>query len=790
MATATLELRADSRQVRTATRDLRSLERQGEGTERIVNGIRNAFVALGSAAVIGQAIKTTADFSQAVANLSAITGATGRDLQFYRDQAAEIGRTTTLSASQAVEAYQLIASASPQLLSNAEALNAVTREAVTLAEATGQDLPTAAKALGSALNQFQLDANRAGEVINILAASSQLGTAQVGQVTEALRNAGPAAQALNIDLAETVAGIQALAAAGREGSDAGTALRQVMLRLERTGDAALQPSVAGLTNALAELESRNLSNTELMKLFGDEAFSAATAILGQRDTLERLNDTLRGTETAYEQASTRTDTFSGDLKALQSAVEGLQLEALSDNVNGFARQALQAATGGVNALTQEVGFLDQAFQDSASSAEFIAKGIAIIGDISRGLVQTYTALRIGFLEAQKAAFEFGAALESEFQDVARSAAESVNEIIKAYNALPLSDIDLIAVDAEERAGRYQTKINSLGIEISEARFQLNTLANEPLPTDRVDEYFSSFENGKQKVKEAYGNILNLKQIPLEGDGNTSDMNQGGEAQLPQWLVDQLDQEREYYDNSKALAQEAADFIIEQEQRKKDQTVELANARLRAEQSVQSQSLSLAQNVFGSIAQTVAEAKGKESDAYKAAFLAQQAAAIAMAYINTESAAVAAIAPPPVGLGPVAGAPYAATVRGLGYASIGVMAAQTFMELGGARRQGGQVIGGQSYLVGEDGPEVVNMGGNGRVTPFNQLMKEAGGAQSTPNFKTEIYNMANGVEVKSKQPRWSNEDKAWVLGVVVESLDQRRDVFKGIERNTTATGKAR
>jgi len=771
MATATLELRADSRQVRTATRDLRNLERQGSGTENVINGIRNAFVALGSAAVIGQAVRTTANFSQAVADLSAITGATGRDLQFYRDQAAEIGRTTTLSASQAVEAYQLIASASPQLLSNAEALNAVTREAVTLAEATGQDLPTAAKALGSALNQFQLDANRAGEVINILAASSQLGTAQVAQVTEALRNAGPAAQALNIDLAETVAGIQALAASGREGSDAGTALRQVMLRLERTGDQALQPSVVGLTSALGELASRNLSNTELMKLFGDEAFSAATAILGQRDTLERLNVTLRGTETAYEQAATRTDTFSGDLKALQSAVEGLQLQALSDNVNGFARQALQAATGGVNALTQEVGFLDQAFQDSAASAEFIAKGIAVIGDISRGLVQTYTVLKLGFLEAQKAAFEFGAALESEFQDVARSAAESVNEIIKAYNALPLSDIDLIPVDAEERAGRYQTKINSLGIEISEARFQLNTLANEPLPTDKVDEYFSSFENGKQKVKEASDNILKLKQIPLNGDGNTPDMNQGGESQLPQWLVDQLDQEREYYDNSKALAEDAANFVAEQEARK-------TQARIAA--------LNSASSLFGSLSDIVSKTSGEQSDAFQALFALSKGFAVANASLNLYSAISQALADPTALTPAQKFANYAAIASAAG----GLVSSIQGISFDGARRQGGQVIGGNQYLVGEDGPEVVSMGGNGRVTPFNQLMKEAGGAQSTPNFKTEIYNMANGVEVKSKQPRWSNEDKAWVLGVVVESLDQRRDVFKGIERNTTATGKAR
>lgn len=357
MSTATIQLRAESRQIRTATDDLRALERQGSATEKNINLLARGFALLASSAVLGNAVRVTANFSQEVANLAAITGAAGKDLQFYRDQAAEIGRTTTLSASQAVQAYQLIASASPQLLENADALDAVTRSAVTLAEAAGMELPAAATALGSALNQFQIDASRADEVINVLAASSKLGTAQVTSVTESLRNAAPAAKSLGVDLAETVAGIQALAAAGREGADAGTGLRQVMLRLERTGDSALRPSIVGLSGAMNELANRNMSTTALMELFGDEAFSAAAALLGQRSVLSELNVTLRGTNVAYEQASIRTNTFSGDLKALGSALEAIQIKVFSDQVDSLGRQGVQTLTGAVNLLSENLGTL-------------------------------------------------------------------------------------------------------------------------------------------------------------------------------------------------------------------------------------------------------------------------------------------------------------------------------------------------------------------------------------------------------------------------------------------------
>lgn len=337
---------------------LNPLNRQLDQTDRAATGAATAARALGAAiaaigvgSVVTNAISVNRQFNKSISELSAITGATGRDLKFLTDASKEFGATTTLSASQAATAFKLIASAKPDLLESVDALKAVTREAITLAEATGQDLPTAAKAVGSALNQFQLDASKTSEVINILAASAQKGTTGVANITDALRNAGATANVLGVDFAETVAALQAFAKGGLDGAAAGTALNQVMLRLERTGDKALQPSVAGLSGALDELARRNLGNTELMKLFGDEAFKSANIILGQRDALKELNTTIRGTSTAYEQAATNVDNFNGDLLALQSAFEGVQIEAAA-LADGGLRQVTQALTAGLQGLNE------------------------------------------------------------------------------------------------------------------------------------------------------------------------------------------------------------------------------------------------------------------------------------------------------------------------------------------------------------------------------------------------------------------------------------------------------
>jgi hypothetical protein len=90
---------------------------------------------------------------------------------------------------------------------------------------------------------------------------------------------------------------------------------------------------------------------------------------------------------------------------------------------------------------------------------------------------------------------------------------------------------------------------------------------------------------------------------------------------------------------------------------------------------------------------------------KAAFVAGKAIAAAQTIINTEMAATAALAPPPIGLGPVAGLGQAAAIRTLGYASVALIAATTIAELK-QYEHGGFISSGAVGLVGEAGPEIV------------------------------------------------------------------------------------
>lgn len=77
-------------------------------------------------------------------------------------------------------------------------------------------------------------------------------------------------------------------------------------------------------------------------------------------------------------------------------------------------------------------------------------------------------------------------------------------------------------------------------------------------------------------------------------------------------------------------------------------------------------------IFNDMAAMVKETSGESSAAYKAMFLVNQGISMAQALINTEVAATKAMAEG----GMIAGIPMAAAIRALGYASVGMIAAQT------------------------------------------------------------------------------------------------------------------
>lgn len=278
------------------------------------------------------------------ANLKALTGLDDGSIQWLTHKAEELSTTmdeTGLrirqSSREILDAYTLVGSAKPELLNDKEALNGVTVEAIRLANAAKMQLKPAADGLTLAMNQYGAAANEASRYTNALAAGSKFGSAGVEDQTEAIVKSGVAASVANVKIENLVGSIETLAERGIKGKIAGTGLKTFFLKLEGMADD-VRPSVVGLQQALENLQDKQLSASEMQKMFGLEAYTVAQAMISGAEKVKYYTEAVTGSNTATEQAAINSETDAAKLDQLKNKMNetGMVLaERLSPFFNHF-----------------------------------------------------------------------------------------------------------------------------------------------------------------------------------------------------------------------------------------------------------------------------------------------------------------------------------------------------------------------------------------------------------------------------------------------------------------------
>jgi hypothetical protein len=200
-----------------------------------------------------------------------------------------------------------------------------------------------------------------------------------------------------------------------------------------------------------------------------------------------------------------------------------------------------------------------------------------------------------------------------------------------------------------------------------------------------------------------------------------------------------------------LIQARTDNVIANANRELNAIVQAENQKQAAKEAgiaLDKQVLASGQALLGSLMSGMDE----QSGAYKALFAAQKALAIASTIINTEMAAIAALAPPPVGLGPEAGVPYSKAIRAIGYASAGLIATQTVASFEGGgftgrgARSGGVDGRGGFPAILHPNETVVDHQRGGGVTVVQNINISTGVAQTV---RAEVLNLMPQIQEATK-----------------------------------------
>ena len=333
-------------QAKLVTTELQKIKTEVQETEGWLSRFNNGFakwgglLATGAATITGvsmalNTLRNNRDSKESSqAELKALTGLDDESIQWLTKQAEQLSTTMDesglrirQSSDEILQAYMLIGSKKPELLKDKEALNAVTIEAMRLAAAAKIDLKDAVTATTVSLNMYGESADQAARYVNVLAAGSKEGAADVSAQAASIKNAGVAASGAGVSIEQLQGTIQMLAEKGLEAEPAGTALRKFFLVLQ-TGPDETNPKVVGLQTALENLNKKSLTAAQIQTMFGEEAYSAATILIDNADKVRQYTEAVTDTNIAMEQAAINSDTNEAKMAQYRNSIKEAGIELM------------------------------------------------------------------------------------------------------------------------------------------------------------------------------------------------------------------------------------------------------------------------------------------------------------------------------------------------------------------------------------------------------------------------------------------------------------------------------
>ena len=424
--------------------------------------------------------------------------------------------------------------------------------------------------------------------------------------------------------------------------------------------------------------------------------------------------------------------------------------------------------------------LGQLDKSDAASFDNLEKVIEQLGDETRVADREFRKFRQDLLDLKSPlddSTERVALFNKSLDLLAEGGAEALKPLMEGYidaeKTLAQLDQERIArlLDADQKESAINRAKNDKLVKqtadriaktekMEAARFQQlldQDIAESANNKKREDSKFAAAQDAAQKE---------LQQIAVQGLGRLAAIDANAQIEIARKRA-QRDQnlisDAEFYAVEAELLRQA-----EAEKTAITQREEQRRAYIR--EATQQMVLARASAVAGQLTSVLTDAFGEQSAAAKAAFLLQKGLAMAQIIVSTEVAAKAAGAQAAMLGGLPAFLASEAAVRAMGAISLGIVAGQTIAGLQG-RALGGQVRGGESYLVGERGPELLTMGGSGRISSNDQL-KAAMSSTNSSNETQVNVNFAIQANDTAGFDRLLQSRRGQIISMINQAVNDR------------------
>lgn len=371
-------------------------------------GTTAGFVGLAAAAGLGLAVKSAAEFNAQMALVKTLAHASPAEMKQLSDAALSIGQAWGYTAGQVADGEEELVKAG---VSVKDILGGALQGTLALAAAGQTSVATATEIAAAAMTQFGLAGKDIPHLADLLAAGADKALGSVEDLGNALTYAGTTAAQMGLSVEQTTGSLTALAQAGITGDMAGTAFRQMLIKLSApskkaqdtmddlglslytaNGQIKTMPELAdNLQQSLSKLTPQQ-RNSALATIFGARAIQSANVFLkdgakGIQDWIDKVND--QGF--AAHQAGGKLDSLSGDLSKFKAALNAAFIET-GQGGQGPLRSLVQNLTSATNAFNRLSPAAKNAAAELLAITAVTGGGLWLGSKVIRGVADTRKAL--------------------------------------------------------------------------------------------------------------------------------------------------------------------------------------------------------------------------------------------------------------------------------------------------------------------------------------------------------------------------------------------------------------